>query len=120
MNVSQSKSYFPLINCYKAAVVQSMFYFPFYRRIRYVICMVLLVLFPNSICVDYFEIDGKDPLHYHRIGGVIVGVLSSSAVDRGFEPRSGKTKEQRRVGSESESCVRMERHVYLRTVVSVS
>ena len=54
--------------------------------------MVLLVLFPNSVCVDYFEIDGKDPLHYHRIGGVIVGVLSSSAVDRGFEPRQVKPK----------------------------
>ena len=28
----------------------------------------------------------------NHIGGVIVSVLSSSAVDRGFEPRSGKTK----------------------------
>ena len=28
----------------------------------------------------------------NRIGGVIVSVLSSSAVDRGFEPRSGQTK----------------------------
>ena len=55
-------------------------------------------------------------------GGVIVGVLASSAMDRGFEPRSGQTKdykigtccfsakhapfnkekEQRMVGSESE------------------
>jgi hypothetical protein len=31
----------------------------------------------------------------HRIGGtgVMVGVLASSAVDRGFEPRSGQTKD---------------------------
>ena len=29
----------------------------------------------------------------NRIGGVMVSVLSLSAVDRGFEPRSGKTKE---------------------------
>ena len=26
----------------------------------------------------------------HRIGGVMVSVLASSAVDRGFEPRSGQ------------------------------
>ena len=29
----------------------------------------------------------------HRIGGVMVNVLASSAVDRGFEPRSGQTKD---------------------------
>ena len=29
----------------------------------------------------------------NRIGGVIVSVLISSAVDRGFEPRSGQTKD---------------------------
>ena len=29
---------------------------------------------------------------YNRIGGVMVNVLASSAVDRGFEPRSGQTK----------------------------
>ena len=57
----------------------------------------------------------------NRIGGLMVSVLASSAVDRGFEPRSGQTKdfkfgfylllrlaciikekEQRLVGSESE------------------
>jgi hypothetical protein len=27
-----------------------------------------------------------------RIGGVMVSVLALSAVDRGFEPRSGQTK----------------------------
>ena len=34
--------------------------------------------------------------HYpgsNRIGGVMVSVLTSSAVDRGFEPRSGQTKD---------------------------
>jgi hypothetical protein len=44
----------------------------------------------------------------NRIGGVMVSVFASSAVDRGFEPRSGqsnsiKQKEQRLVGSRSES-----------------
>jgi hypothetical protein len=29
----------------------------------------------------------------NRIGGVIVSVLASSAVDRGFEPRSDQTKD---------------------------
>ena len=29
----------------------------------------------------------------HRIGGVMVNVLTSSAVDRGLEPRSGQTKD---------------------------
>jgi hypothetical protein len=29
----------------------------------------------------------------HRIGGVMVSVLASSAVDRGSEPRSGQTKD---------------------------
>ena len=29
----------------------------------------------------------------HRIGGVMASVLASSAVDRGFEPRSGQTKD---------------------------
>ena len=29
----------------------------------------------------------------HHIGGVMVSVLASGAVDRGFEPRSGQTKD---------------------------
>jgi hypothetical protein len=29
----------------------------------------------------------------NRIGGIMVSVLTSSAVDRGFEPRSGQTKD---------------------------
>jgi len=31
--------------------------------------------------------------HFNRIGGVMVSVFVSSAVDRGFEPRCGKTKD---------------------------
>ena len=30
---------------------------------------------------------------YHRIGGVLVSVLASSAIYRGFKPRSGQTKD---------------------------
>ena len=29
----------------------------------------------------------------NHIGGVMVSMLASSAVDRGFEPRSGQTKD---------------------------
>ena len=29
----------------------------------------------------------------NRVGGVLVNVLASSTVDRGFEPRSGQTKD---------------------------
>jgi hypothetical protein len=30
----------------------------------------------------------------NRIGGAMVSVLASSAVDRGFQPRSGHTKDR--------------------------
>ena len=33
----------------------------------------------------------------NRIGGVRDSVLASSAVDRGFEPRSGQTKEYKKL-----------------------
>jgi hypothetical protein len=33
------------------------------------------------------------PLWPNHIGGVMVNVLASSAVGRGFEPRSGQTKD---------------------------
>ena len=29
----------------------------------------------------------------NRIGGVVVGVIASSAIDGGFEPRNGQTKD---------------------------
>ena len=32
-------------------------------------------------------------LQYNRIGGVMVTVLVSCTVDRGYEPRSGQTNE---------------------------
>jgi hypothetical protein len=33
------------------------------------------------------------PIHPNRIGGIVVSVLASSAVDRGFDPRSLQTKD---------------------------
>ena len=69
----------------------------------------------------------------------MVNVLALSGVDRVFQSRSGQTKDykigiccfsakcaalrrkrQRLVGSESEKCARVERHVYPLTFVSVS
>jgi hypothetical protein len=35
----------------------------------------------------------KGNFHTKKIGGVMVSMLASSAVDRGSEPRSGKTKD---------------------------
>jgi hypothetical protein len=32
-------------------------------------------------------------IHHNRIVGVIISMLASSAVDRGFEPRLGQTKD---------------------------
>ena len=68
----------------------------------------------------------------------MVSMLSLSAVDHGFEPLSGKTKDykigiycfyakhaalsrkSRLVASKSGQCVGVERHVYPQNVVSVS
>ena len=68
------------------------------------------------------------------IGDVMVSVLASIVVDCGFEVRLGQTKDYktgiccfsakhaalRRKSKESGYCVRMGRHVYPRTVVSMS
>ena len=75
----------------------------------------------------------------NRIRGVMASVLATSVVDRGIEPRSGqiknykigiccfsakhaalRKKEKKLVVSESEQCVRVERHVHPWTVFSVS
>jgi hypothetical protein len=70
------------------------------------------------------------------ISGVMVSVIVASTVDGGFEPWSGQTKdykidiccifakhslrrEQRQVVSNSRSCIRVKRHFYPQTVVSL-
>ena len=46
---------------------------------------------PLSYCDKVYS---RGNIHQkHRIGGVMVSVLVSSAIDRGFEPRSGQTKD---------------------------
>ena len=46
-----------------------------------------------SLLVDILCYGAVVIVHLNRIGGVVVSVLSSSAVDRGFETRSGQTKD---------------------------
>ena len=78
--------------------------------------------------------------HYfsYSIDDVIVNMLSSSVVDRGFEPLSGQAKDykigiccfsakhaalrEKSTGwlARKQICVRVGRHVYSQTVVSVS
>jgi hypothetical protein len=86
---------------------------------------------------DFWSTQKKTTKH-NRIGGVIVSVLASSVVDRGFKPRSGQTIDYqigiccfsakhaalKRKGKDwliqNQNYVsRVERHVYPWTVVSV-
>ena len=61
-------------------------------HVRVLFVCVLCVLFPACQClyiVKSFPLrSGSD-----HIGGVMVGVFTSSAVDRGLEPRSDQTKD---------------------------
>ena len=43
-----------------------------------------------NVCLDRVHAASYNA---NRIGGVIVTVLALSAIDRGFEPRSGHTKD---------------------------
>ena len=43
--------------------------------------------------VVFLRMTGDCTYRANRIGGVMVSVLASSAVDRGYEPRSDQTKE---------------------------
>jgi len=75
----------------------------------------------------------------NRIGGVMAGVLDSSVVDHGFEPRSGQTKDYRigicclcakhaavrrkskdLLAQDQDNVSELGRHLYLRVAVSVS
>ena len=47
----------------------------------------------------YFTLININFISYKRVGGVLVRVLASSAVDRGFEPQSGQTiKNKNKIG----------------------
>ena len=61
-----------------------------YRR---KMALAIIFLFKVYFCFPILSYDGL--VYYqtfkNRIGGVMVNVLASSAVDRGFEPRWGQT-----------------------------
>jgi hypothetical protein len=63
------------------------------RALHNVYCIVTLsiVIYVDNICIRW-ETDQKCPPKT-LIGSVIVSVLASSAVDRGFKSRSGQTKD---------------------------
>ena len=90
--------------------------------------------------INYWCLNKNFSLCKNRISGIMVSVLTSSVVEREFEHRSSKTNDYKigiccfsakntalrrkskdcMVCSESEYYVRVKRHVYPRTVVSVS
>jgi hypothetical protein len=57
-------------------------------------CTILVILIDSSFVEQVEEYTCCGNINQkHRIGGVMVSVPASSAVDRGFEPRSGQTKD---------------------------
>ena len=59
------------------------------------LCMDLLAVSSISASGEFFcdlRYVGGTSIIPNRIGGVMVSVLASSAIDRGFEPRSSQTK----------------------------
>jgi hypothetical protein len=95
--------------------------------------------FFNSFLVFNTDLGSQTQKSINRIGGVMDSVLVSSAVDRRFESRSGQIKDYRiriccfpenftalrrkskdKLTRNQDICVRVGRHVYPQTVVSVS
>ena len=69
-----------------------------YQVIRYLLndsstkCGWISVVFCAE-CVQLQDFKPRLTTFFKRIGGVMVSALASSAVDRGFEPRPGQTKD---------------------------
>jgi hypothetical protein len=75
------KQPFKYLECYTQTVLALLLYcFAIENTVTYV--------YSGSVCMKY-DISNV----YNRIGDVIVSVLDSSVVDRGFEPRSDQTKD---------------------------
>jgi hypothetical protein len=47
----------------------------------------------SSVCITTKVVSSNPVMARNRIGGIMVNVLASSAVDHGFEPRLGQTKD---------------------------
>ena len=56
-------------------------------------CSMLFLLNKDKLCMLLYFHLLYTPFIVNRIGDVVVSVLTSSAVDRGFEPQSGQTKD---------------------------
>ena len=64
-------------------------------QICHVTAIVVQICHVTVIVVQTFHVASiVFQICHNRIGGVMVSVLASSAVTRGFEPRSGQTKLQ--------------------------
>ena len=64
-------------------------------QMSHVTAIVVQICHVTVIVVQTFHVASiVFQMCHNRIGGVMVSVLASSAVTRGFEPRSGQTKRQ--------------------------
>ena len=64
-------------------------------QMSHVTAIVVQICHVTIIVVQTFHVASiVFQMCHNRIGGVMVSVLASSAVTRGFEPRSGQTKRQ--------------------------
>ena len=57
------------------------------------LCPMLFLLNKDKLCMLLYFHLLYTPFNVNRIGDVVVSVLASSAVDCGFEPRSGQTND---------------------------
>ena len=93
--VNSERFAFPNWNtCWKDNKVKSMFDFKF--RKLYIISLYGLGMTMNNLRLSYNVCNCNFKSYtFDHICGVMVSVLASSAVDRGFEPQSGQTKDYR-------------------------
>ena len=70
----------------------SLFCLSFDLRIFITPLVYIQTLLKTSLVIKIYRLNTQVLAYFNRIGGWMVSVLDSSAVDRGFEPRSGQTK----------------------------
>ena len=76
---------------------------------------VLVLRFLNTVVNKACKLHRNSKLFRNRIGGVMVSVLASSAVDHVFQPRSGQTEDYR-IGM---CCFSAHKHAALRRKIKV-
>ena len=91
------KMYVPhsIIVLYNRSLVNNVLYIFYLRKLwidwRNSMCSMLFLLNKDKLCMLLYFHLLYTPFIVNRIGDVVVSVLASSAVDCGFEPRSGQT-----------------------------